>query len=396
MYHHLKGLAERGHTIEVWCPPFADRSFLPLDEFVTMHVTASRPVTFVPPPTKGIKSLTALYTHIGNKISALDEHSRACAREINVSGFDVLLSQNCMFLGVGAIGQYVELPRVLYSQEPFRYLYEATPDVLWAAPVMPKHWWQSPRELQRYVRNVVNTQAWRVQMREEHTNARAFGLRLVNSAFSRESHLRAYRLDSSVCYLGVDADMFFPTGAARERFVLGVGSITPAKGIDRALRGLGTIPERERPRFVWIGNAANEWYQGKLETLAHELGVKVQFLVGVTDEALRDWMNRAAVFLYTPRLEPFGFTPLEANACETPVVTIAEGGIRETIRDGYNGIVVGDEDAHALGQAVARILANPELGREWGKNGRQNVLDKWTWFEAVDRLEAHLKRAVAS
>lgn len=394
LYHQLKGLAERGHVIETWSPPFANRTYLPLDGFVRTHVVPSRPVTFVPPPTYGIRAITALYVHIRNKISALDEHSRACAREINAGGFDQLFAHNCMFLGVGAIGRYVDVPAVLYCHEPFRHLYEPSPDVLWVAPKTPQNLWRKPRELRRHLTNVVNTQAWRIQMREEHENARAFGLRLVNSAYSRESILRAYGMDARVCYLGVDAEKFSPTGAPRENFVLGVGSITPSKGIDRAIRALATIPKAQRPPYIWIGNTSNAWHQAQLEKLAERNEVKVKFLVGVSDKELQTWMNRAAVFFYTPRLEPFGFTPLEANACETPVVTIAEGGIRETIRDDYNGIVVGDADPAALGQAVMKLVQDPALARAYGKNGRENVLTRWTWAEAVNRLETQLLQCV--
>jgi len=38
LYHHCNGLAARGHKVEVWCPDTADRSYLPLDEFGTVHV----------------------------------------------------------------------------------------------------------------------------------------------------------------------------------------------------------------------------------------------------------------------------------------------------------------------------------------------------------------------
>ena len=38
LYHHVKGLVERGHHVESWCPPTADRTYLPLSELVEEHV----------------------------------------------------------------------------------------------------------------------------------------------------------------------------------------------------------------------------------------------------------------------------------------------------------------------------------------------------------------------
>ncbi|MDF5732999.1 MAG: glycosyltransferase [Rhizonema sp. PD38] len=67
------------------------------------------------------------------------------------------------------------------------------------------------------------------------------------------------------------------------------------------------------------------------------------------------------VMIYAPLLEAFGFDPLEANACGTPVITIAEGGIRETIINGSNGFFLGDDNPVIIGQAITKFLKHPEL-----------------------------------
>jgi len=101
-------------------------------------------------------------------------------------------------------------------------------------------------------------------------------------------------------------------------------------------------------------------------------------------------LNEAAVMIYTSTLEPFGFAPLEANACETPVVAIAQGGVKESIKDGVNGFLIQGNDPVAMGKAIAQILHDPELGDRMGKQARQYVLEQWTWQKAIDRLEQSL------
>jgi glycosyltransferase involved in cell wall biosynthesis len=201
---------------------------------------------------------------------------------------------------------------------------------------------------------------------------------------------RAYGLDSRVCYLGVDAQFFRPLGLPRERFVVGMGSVTLSKGIDRALRALATIPPAGRPDLIWIANIAPARYRTEIEALARSLGVCLRLCVGIPDPEVIDLLNRAAVMIYTSRLEPFGFAPLEANACETPVVAIAEGGARETIQHGVNGLLVDDDDSERLGASVLELLDRPEHARALGKRAREHVLRDWTWDSAVDRLEEHL------
>ena len=211
---------------------------------------------------------------------------------------------------------------------------------------------------------------------------------LVNSRFSRESIMRAYGRDSKVSYLGIDTELFRPTGSPREDFVVGLGSIGFHKGIDRAISALGTIEAAKRPNLVWIGNGVDDSYQKDIEGLAASLGVNLRFMLRISDEEVVDWLSRAAALIYTSRLEPFGFAPLEANACGTPVVAIAEGGVRESIREGINGLLIDDDDPIAIGERILKLLENENLAREMSEKAKQYILDNWTWQRAVDRLES--------
>ena len=118
-------------------------------------------------------------------------------------------------------------------------------------------------------------------------------------------------------------------------------------------------------------------------------GVELDLRVGIEDEALVDTLNRATVMVYCPRLEPFGFAPLEANACGLPVVAAAEGGVRETVTNGVNGLVV-EPEPRALGQAIRGVIEEPMLARQLGTAGMQLVLERWTLRDSIDRLERRL------
>lgn len=69
---------------------------------------------------------------------------------------------------------------------------------------------------------------------------------------------------------------------------------------------------------------------------------------------------------------------------------IAEGGIRETIKEGINGFLVDDNNPVAIGEAILKLLENPDLAQEMSKKARQYVLENWTWEAALDRLERYL------
>lgn len=390
LYDHVRGLLARGHAIESWCPPTADQSYLPLGEFLSEHV---RPLDWQPLAQKKLPAkLKTLRLDFLTRIDALDRHCRLCADEINRGDFDLLFANSSLYQAVSSIGRYVRLPKVIYLQEPLRELYEAMPDPLWQA-LPPAQSYLSATFWRDYLKDLIKTQSLRVLMREEVRNARAFDAMLVNSFYSRESILRAYGLDAQVCYLGVNADRFVELNLPRENYVVGLGAFVKLKNVEFALRSLAEMPESRRPRLVWIGNSADPLYLEAMKQLAVTLRVNFEPLLKIADDELVNVLNRAMLMIYCSRLEPFGFAPLEANACGVPVLAVAEGGIRETIVNGVNGLLV-DSDPRRMAAAIQSLMDDPAYARRLGRTARQQVVEQWSVAASIDRLEQKLSEAV--
>jgi glycosyltransferase involved in cell wall biosynthesis len=228
---------------------------------------------------------------------------------------------------------------------------------------------------------------------EEVTNARAFDRILANSYYSAESIQRAYGLAADVCYLGVDDSLFRNLNFPRENFVIGVGALHWAKGVDLAIDALAQMSP-SRPKLVWVCNYEQPSYRRYIERRAQDKQVEVEIRLGINDKILIDLLNRAFAMLYTSRLEPFGFAPLEANLCGTPVVAVAEGGVRETVKDGINGYLVSRNPKH-LARALRSLSENPHQAREIGERGPEYVRSHWNIDKAVDRLEEQLQSIIA-
>jgi glycosyltransferase involved in cell wall biosynthesis len=93
-------------------------------------------------------------------------------------------------------------------------------------------------------------------------------------------------------------------------------------------------------------------------------------------------------------LEPLGLVPLESMACGTPVVAIAEAGMRETIQNGENGILT-ERDPCEFGQAIEKLLKDKMLWTNMSACGRQRMLERWTWEQSGQQLEKNMKRTLA-
>lgn len=392
LYYHVRGLTRRGHKLACWSLDTADHSYLPLSEFAPERVVAAKGDGR--PRRKLLERWSRHYNEAVEQMRQFDRACERCAREIEAGDFDLLFANGTIHYGMPYIMRHLRMKKVLYLQEPCRYLYEAVPVLPWASGAPQElgraHLFQPRRILSEYP----NLQTLRLQAQQEWLNAHACDRLLVNSYFSRESVLRAYGVDAKVCYLGIDTTLFRDMGLRRERFVLGLGSFDSIKGIELALRAVALLSE-PRPPLVWVANSGNPAYRDTMSGLAHSLGVELRVRMGVSDAELVETLNRAALLLYTSRLEPFGFAPLEANACGLPVVGIAEGGIRETVRDGVSGLLV-EPEAESIARAAESLLHDPELARRLGKTAAEYVRREWDVEESVTRLETILLQSVAA
>ncbi|MBN1673018.1 MAG: glycosyltransferase family 4 protein [Kiritimatiellae bacterium] len=384
LYDQVRGLVERGHQIKCWCPSTSDRSYLPLNELVPETVVEFR--WLLAAFNRRFGRLLHLYQKTVGCMAAMEGVYKRCARQIDAEGFDLLFMHGCRWHAVSSVARHVRMPSVLYLQEPYRPFYEAAPCLPWVAasrraagePALRKRIerWAAAPSLRRLRR----------QAGAEWLNAQACNTLLVNSRYSRETVLRVYGRDAAVCYLGVDTDLFCDQDRPRARSVVGVGSFQPHKGLDFVVRALARIPA-PRPALVWIGNLVSKTYFDEVRALAAALGVAFEPKVMIPDSEVVGLLNTAQALVYAPHLEPFGFAVLEAAACATPAVGVAEGGVRETIEDGLTGFLV-DRDEAAFAGAVAKLLDDPALARRLGGNARRRVAEKWTWTRCIDQLEA--------
>jgi len=393
LYEHVRGLVQRGHYVEAWCPPTASQTYLPLSPMIKEHI---RPLNQLSKRAQRYSLMRAFpYKRTAFALNAMEEHCRTCVDEIETGRFDVIFANSCTLFRTSPIGRLSNLPSVLYLQEPYRWLFEALPVLPWAFPnrepplrlLSVSKWTSKWRDLQ-------HVWAARLQLTEEIRNAKGFSRILVNSLFSRESVVRAYGMDSDVCYLGIDSDRFPAANGRREQQMISIGWLYFGKGADRALRAIASIPKVQRPRLLWVGNGVDARYLHDIKRLAEELEVDFVFKSDVDESTLISYLQQSFAMIYTPRLEPFGYAPLEANLCGLPVVGIAEGGVRETIIDGVNGFLTPTEDSERLGNIIKQLMENVAETEELRRRGRQHVINAWALDKATQRLEQRLAAVI--
>jgi len=389
LYDQVCGLVSRGHEVEVWCPPSADRSYLPLNKIVPEHVVPLKLGPYLDSSAGFGRRLHPFRWCPWARLREMNQHSRECARQITSKGFDVLFAACCVFFHTPPIARFVKIPSFIYLQEPSRSFYESLPELPWLA----MSWTAKDLLHARFWReaSIRRARLWRIRVlgREERRNALAFDQIFVNSFFSRESVLRAFGIDSRVCYLGVDSDKFVNQNKKREPFAVSVGALVPEKNTEFLVRAVGKVSASLRPKLLLIANTIDPRCLDQIRKVAQQLEVIVEVKYRVEDMELIDTLNRARMMLYASRLEPFGYAPLEANACGLPVVAVAEGGVRETVHEGVNGILV-EHDPQSMADAIQRLLEDNVLHQRLSQQAADHVRARWSLPSSIDRLEQKL------
>jgi D-inositol-3-phosphate glycosyltransferase len=210
---------------------------------------------------------------------------------------------------------------------------------------------------------------------------------------------------------GVDLETFTPTagGAAgrralRERLglpvdrpvVLFAGRVQLLKGPDVLVRALPLLTgaagagrdgagDPTAPVLVVVGGASGRpTAVRELEALAYQLGVRdrVRVLPPVPRHELADWFRAADVVAVPSHNESFGLVAAEAQACGTPVVAAAVGGLRTVVVDGVSGVLVPDHRPRSWARALGDLLGDPGRRACLGEGARR-AGERFSWDRAA-------------
>ena len=148
-----------------------------------------------------------------------------------------------------------------------------------------------------------------------------------------------------------------------------VGRIQPHKGPEVLIRAASELLKHSphlRPKLIIniIGGAsgANTEEVERLQELVTWLGIDdvVHFAPPVARADLVQWYRAADLVCVPSYSESFGLVALEAQACGTPVVATAVGGLRTAVADGISGVLVDGHDPRAWSSVIARLLQEPQ------------------------------------
>jgi glycosyltransferase involved in cell wall biosynthesis len=270
----------------------------------------------------------------------------------NVSDADVILSSSHAFAkGVLTTGQQLH---VSYIHSPMRYAWDL------------HHQYLADYGLERGIKSMLARYMFHRLRLWDRQTANNVDLFLANSRHVQHRIWRTYRRPSRVMYPPVRTARYTLQAQKEDHYVT-VSRLVNYKRIDVMLDAFSRMPSR---KLIVIGDGP------EMPALKVKCPANVTLLGYQSDEVVRTHLQAARAFLFAAH-EDFGISPVEAQACGTPVIAYGVGGSLETVRGlgsaaRPTGLHFTQQTGASLAQAVedfenAGSVFDPHACREWAE-----------------------------
>ena len=200
---------------------------------------------------------------------------------------------------------------------------------------------------------------------------------------------------------GVDLDIFTPCKRTRKagdnRFIVGtVKGLSDTYGIRNILEAVAIVNHHFKVpielRIAGKGPQEKE-YRKIAKNLCIEDLVKWLGFIS-QEEAATEWANMDIAVIPSIK-ESFGVSALEAQACGTPVIISDVQGLIEATAPGKSSIVVSKNNSNSIADAIIKLYEEQELRVQFGKYGREYVMNNYEINQCFERIEDSFERNFA-
>ncbi|HRK34675.1 MAG TPA: N-acetyl-alpha-D-glucosaminyl L-malate synthase BshA [Candidatus Hydrogenedentes bacterium] len=170
-----------------------------------------------------------------------------------------------------------------------------------------------------------------------------------------------------------------------EKIVMHISNFRPVKRVTDVVRAFKKISDRVPARLVMVGDGPERL---SAVGVARQLGITDRIRWLGNNENIEMILPCADLVFQPSEHESFGLVPLEAMACEVPVLGTDSGGVREVVVNGETGYLCEVGDIESMAARAIEILTDSGLAQRMGKAGRVRVQKNFGRDKIVTQYEA--------
>ena len=334
-----------------------DVTRLMLDCFPGSSLSAT--INFLSPSNRARLNVADIQTTFLQRVPFVAKHfwnylplTPLAVESLDLRGADLIISSSHAFAkGVLTTAQQLHIS---YVHSPMRYAWDL------------HHQYLADYKLDRGIKGMLARYMFHRLRLWDRQTANNVDLFLANSRHVQQRIWRTYRRPSRVLYPPVRTAMF-TLQSLKEDFYVTVSRLVSYKRIDLIVDAFAAMPQR---KLVVIGDGP------EAAELRRRCPANVTLLGWQPDEVVQNYLGTARCFIFAAH-EDFGISPLEAQACGTPVIAYGVGGATETVHDLHKhahptGLLFPEQTARCIVDAVeafeqAGPVFDPQVCREWAE-----------------------------
>ena len=300
--------------------------------------------------------------------------------QLDVSAYDIVLSSSHAVAKGVLTGP--DQMHISYVHSPIRYAWDL------------QHQYLREAKLDKGLKGIIAKYLLHKIRLWDYRTANGVNHFIANSHFIARRIKKVYGRNADVIYPPVDVRRFI-LNENKEDYYVTASRLVPYKRIDLIVDAFAAMPNK---KLIVIGDGS------EMSKIKSKATTNVEILGFQPNEIMRDYMKNAKAFVFAAE-EDFGITPVEAQACGTPVIAFGKGGSLETIRPyGVNkptGVFFAEQTVPSLIDAI-NLFENifdkitPENCREnalrfsvdiFKDTFSQYIDEKWSEFNVAKKIQ---------
>ncbi len=182
--------------------------------------------------------------------------------------------------------------------------------------------------------------------------------------------------------------------------IVNVGNISPVKGQHTIIEALKVLEQKDSSRKIHVScigrvwESQKEYYLNLKQKLKENDILNLDFLGG-SDE-IREHLSEANIYLCSSEFESSPIALWEAMSMGLPIITTNVGDVQEIIEYNKAGIVVPTKNPKKMAQAILKLISNPNLAQELGRNARLTAEREFDLKSCVEKHENYYHKVLES